>query len=263
MENYVDLLKEDWIQYFEEEMNLGKVKIDASGRFYGVQILSKNNPWVFNKCLSVDKPMNICNQAHDYFNRQMNFIHSYCHRCYKVVVMPTTVKQLFQLCDLQKEIDIPAKCGIEVRNYVPRLYGGYFYNRGVENGRDCYKRIKKLVHEQISPDITVILKRGCTEFEMKYGPSDQWKLVDGQEAREKRFAELYHEEISPKVPNPEYLIAYKKRTWLHWASDHFDETVLEFTGGQWLQQGVYYREFMKPYLFPQNKYVMYQEDGDD
>lgn len=44
----------------------------------------------------------------------------------------------------------------------------------------------------------------------------------------------------------------------HWASDHSDPTVLEYTGGQWLQQGKYNSQFIKPYLFSQTGYVTYE-----
>ncbi len=257
---YEQLFSDDWVRVFEREMRSGTIKLDDKLKFYSRQIVGLDNPWIFNDYLTGVNPLKICNAAHLYFNAEMNFIHSYCHKCFKVVVKPRTVKELFTLQELQQTMDRPAKAGIEIRGYVPKLYGGYFYNRGLSNGQECYKVVRKLVDEKISPDVDVILKKGCTEFEMKYGDSDKWAIVPGQEEKEVEFEKIYSESESPTMVYPKYLTSHKKREWLHWASDHYDETVKEFTGGQWLTRGQYYADFIKAYLFPQCKYVTYHEE---
>lgn len=253
---YQELYKKDWVRIFEAEMDTDRAKFDHDGNFMTIQKLSKNVPWIHNRYLAAEKPMNNCTKAHTYFSQQMNFIHSECHNCWKVVALLNTVEDLMNMEKLQRTMNRQAKCGIEARGYVSRLYGAYFYNKTLEEGYECLKYVRGIVPEGVK----VILKRGCTEFEMKYGPSDQWKIIEGQKAYEKEFEGLYSEDIGPNIDLPEHLRSHLKIRWLHWASDHFDATVLKYTGGQWLAQGIYNREFIKPYLFPQNRYVTYEEE---
>jgi hypothetical protein len=96
-----------------------------------------------------------------------------CFNCWKVVVRPRTVEELFKLLDLEIDYvriyDKPCKCGIETRDFVEGLYGGYFYNDSLQEGKECYEIVRKMVSERISPDIVVALKRGCTEYELEFG----------------------------------------------------------------------------------------------
>jgi len=97
-----------------------------------------------------------------------------CMDCWKVVVRPRNIKELIMLLELQEEYcDYPCKCGIERRDHVPALYGGYFYCNGKKEGLDRLDQVRELVHYHISPEVPVTLKRYCTEFELKFGPSDQ------------------------------------------------------------------------------------------
>lgn len=107
------------------------------------------------------------------------FIPRKCRNCWKVVVYPNTLKELLMLKKLMEEMvkEDPyclCKCGIEPRESVERNYGGYFYNNSLEHGVLRLEQVKRLVHEKINPDIRVLLKRGCTEFEREFGDSAMW-----------------------------------------------------------------------------------------
>ena len=260
---YDELTNEDWVRFFEGEIDRGGAKFDFDAKIKTVQKLSKNTPWIHNRYLAIDKIKDCCTQAHTYFNDEMGFIYSTCHSCWKVVVNLQNVKHLMQMYELQKDLLRQAKCGIELRAYVPKLYGAYFYADTLEECKELYKEVRQMVHDKISPKIKIILKRGCTEFEMKYGPSDKWEIHPKQKAMEDKFYnEMYKEEIGPPLELPPGLQAHIRRKWLHWASDHTDLTVLEYTGGVLLPQGIYNKEYIKPYLFIQNQFVTYHEDLD-
>ena len=119
-----------------------------------------------------------------------------CHNCWKVVVRPRTLEQLFTLLDIQTKLKLHSKCGIETRKTVNGLYGGYFYNKGPDAGMRCYKTVYQalaenkimstLLDEVDSKNKTVrlLLKRGCTEFEHKVGRSDEWEIKPEQHALE-------------------------------------------------------------------------------
>jgi hypothetical protein len=242
MTPYEELRKRDWVKYFEEHFKAGGVRFNKDGKFRVFERLIYDSPWVHSP-ISIEKDLeSSCSLYHEFFANKIGFIHSACHNCYKVVVMPNTVKQLFELCDYQKDINLPGKCGIEKRTYVPRLYGGYFYNQGLEMGRECHNLVKKGIHSLISKDIDVILKRGCTEFEMQYGPSDKWEIVPEQDEYEKKFEEVFVSDAAVPTEMPDYVIANVKCKWLHFAAEAKppDYTYKEFTGGNPLVTEVNY-----------------------
>ena len=65
------------------------------------------------------------------------------------MVRPNTIQQLFQLSAVQAELKMPCKCGIETRQYVKGHYGGYFYNRILYDGLECFEKVRKAVTDNI------------------------------------------------------------------------------------------------------------------
>ena len=124
---------------------------------------------------------------------EQKFVPRHCHNCWKVCVKLKTLQQLFNLHEMQKKLNRPSKCGIEVRESVPGLYGGYFYNKSFQAGLKCYDKVKAamLKNEFLAPLVDevdehgrttrVILKRGCTEFEHLIGDSNKWVVTPEQE----------------------------------------------------------------------------------
>ncbi len=158
-------------------------------------------------------------------------IPSPCHECYKVVVRPRSLDELFKLYTLQQKMDLPSKCGIEPREEVDALYGGYFYNKGLEAGRECYEKVKTAVAEAISPDVDIYLKRACTEFENDFGRSDKWTITEEQVALEKRLNDVF---IAPQldgVPTPLEKIR-NVNLWIKWAAQRGDKAYLNYTNGK-------------------------------
>ena len=176
-----------------------------------------------------------CLLYHHVFFEEYKHIHSYCRNCYKVVVKPRNIVEQFNLYEIQREIGCACKCGMEVRHTTNNLWGGYFYNRGLEAGREKYREVRELVNKHLSPETPVILKRYCTEFELGpdgLGPSDKTPDVTPEE----RQWEL---EVEAMFPNnngmgggqPIPVQAYVMKNWIHYAFEKHDETYLELTGG--------------------------------
>lgn len=180
-----------------------------------------------------------CYIWHTIIFNTLGFIPIGCMDCFKVVVRPKTLKQLFALLDLQLELNLPSKCGIEVRPVVRGLYGGYFYNKGLEAGLECFKLIKQKMSENpvlaplldvkdengVSKKIT--LKRGCTEFELRYGRSDQWRTTEGNLHQESLINN--HIVKKPAMKQSELMIRNLHARWIRFAWEHDDPTVDEFT----------------------------------
>ncbi|MBW2632347.1 MAG: hypothetical protein JRC90_11450 [Deltaproteobacteria bacterium] len=157
------------------------------------------------------------------------FLPSGCQQCFKVVVRPPTLKALFSLLELQKRLDKPSKCGIEHRLYVFGHYGGYFYTRGLEQGKRRYKEVRAAVDADpgLGPEIKVILKRACTEMEEAVGPSDKWEVFKDQMDLESLIYDSFNVDRiarSQSEMGQRYVVA----RWIEHAYSWGDETALEY-----------------------------------
>lgn len=110
------------------------------------------------------------------------FIPSECQGCYKVVIRPESYDDLLKLLPIMKTLDFPSKLGIEKRESVDALYGAYFYCNSLKEGKD---RLDTVNFALIGSGMTAFLKRGCTEYEAEFGPSDTWEVKPGQMEIEK------------------------------------------------------------------------------
>lgn len=173
------------------------------------------------------------------------FVPSSCMDCYKVVVRPRTLKELFTLAQVQYELDHASKCGIEVRHSVRGNYGGYFYNRGLAEGKACYEMVRKAVDERISPEITVLLKRSCTEMEHGVGPSDVWAVTPEQQHFEQLIESRFAMDI-PVLVQQNHLKEHVQRRWIEEAYKFGDPTVDEYIDGPLFEEYVTYHEEDEP-----------------
>lgn len=175
-----------------------------------------------------------------------SMVHSHCHECYKVVIAPRTVEELISLEEWQAQSGLECKCGIEIRDFVnrKRLYGGYFYNRGVEPGRRIYNKVKAFAglsfqnYETFSSKLRfsglysepmpVILKRGCSEFERALGDSAKWGATPEQQELEDWMLEHVGYDPFGQFKQPEVLKQSIRIAWLKWAHHNGDKTYLKF-----------------------------------
>jgi len=167
------------------------------------------------------------------------FITSPCLKCWKVVAKPFTLKELMALYEFQKEFtanymatDRFCKCGIEERPWTPYNYGGYFYNKSKQQGLERYEQVRKAM-DKINPKIPVILKRYCTEFEIKLGPSDKYKRFEGADILEKRIFDIIDLScIGKNVTQPADIVESNLAEWVKFAWDRGDPTAKDFNDGE-------------------------------
>jgi hypothetical protein len=166
-------------------------------------------------------------------------------------VRPRTIVELFDLYELQKEMDVPSKCGVEPRETVHGLYGGYFYCRGKERGLERYKQVRELVDKHLSPEVSVTLKRYCTEFEIgavgkdggkHQGPSDQIGDVTQEERDMEIYIEAHFPDMGFQGAHPDHLVAATMMGWIKWAYQHGDSTWQELSEEPLLSSVVTYHE---------------------
>ena len=188
-----------------------------------------DTPWLFRG----DKPPTDrnCVLFHGVILPYFNFIPAKCQECWKVVARPRTVKELFEISELQKESDRGSKAGIEKRHSVGGNYGAYWYNDSIEEGEECRKYVQGLCDEHLEPGIDVFLKRGCTEFEHKYGQSIDWEITPDAEEVEKIITDMIVMEDPGDRKQPDYLMEEIKMKWVEFAFERGDKTYLEYTDG--------------------------------
>lgn len=114
---------------------------------------------------------NGCKRHSQVFSKY-NIIPKYCFNCYKVLIEPHTIVELFKLMVIFEKLKLPKdntrKCTVETREQVSGAYKGFIYCRGTTEATEISKFIKKVISEEISSTIPVTLKRGCTEYAIAY-----------------------------------------------------------------------------------------------
>lgn len=198
--------------------------------------LAEEAPWVYIKGANAR-----CDIYHKVFYQCLSHIHSRCRRCWKVVVRPRSLVELFDLYEFQRIMGVPCKCGIEPRDSVHGLYGGYFYCRGEAEAQERWKQVRELVDESLSPKTSVILKRMCTEFELGTPPggdgthrptTDIPRHIGEYELQWEYDIEQLFPPIGYRNPQPDYLTAHTMLKWIHHAYSSGDKSYKKFTGGK-------------------------------
>lgn len=181
--------------------------------------------WVFPKDIYGQR----CDRLQMFFF-SFEGIHSGCLNCWKVVVRPRTIKELLQLYNLQVDMNVDCKCGLEDgRAYVSGCYGGYFYCKGKEEGLQRKLQVKKEVERQISKTLPVILKKGCTEFEQFIPNYENYEQPEDIKRWEVLF-EAYVEHYERGQQDPLFAL-HNIHKWFRKAWDIGDPTVREFNKG--------------------------------
>lgn len=256
MSFYTDIKEQDLLTEWQSEIDSGKYTINPEDHkiwnkqeLYKNYSLDANKPWIY-----VNNPIDLyCEWRHDTV-KLLKFIPSHCLNCWKVVVKPRAVTELFKLYTLQCNMSAAdpecyCKCGSEERNYVFGNYSGFFYTRSLEAGLERYSQVREAVDKEINSDVDVILKRYCTEFELAFGPSHAYKQPDDAA----RWEQLI-DEMCVMVPftytQSDRMKMKVMRRWIKHAWSVGDATLYKLTDG-------------KPIVMPCVTYHQQQEIADE
>ena len=232
MSIYSDLKDNDIVEMVKPMIAAGW-QLTTTGRLTCTQVMADETPW---RHVFPHPELNCSLWNHAVFVnvfRARGWVPTHCQSCFKVVARPQTLRQLFALESVQGDLGYPCKCGIELRPTVHGLYGGYWYTRSVEEGRERYRQVRAAVdaHPDLGPDVRVILKRACTEMEHAIGPSDQWVVHPGQLEIEQRLASVI-DIPNDSDPQPAVAIAHVHRRWIEFAYQWGDPTYADYTDGE-------------------------------
>lgn len=202
----------------EKLVEMGEFRVGESGRLRaGNPQGAKNTPWIF---LNHNTRHKFCGLWNSIYCGQFKLIPTPCRfSCWKTVIKPRTVEELFHVHDVLRATGLPSKCGADLRKYTFGPWAGFVYADTLEEGRRYYRTVRKV----ISDDIPIILKRGCTEME-RLKPSNTWDQITQAEVRlEERlndvfeFTELFFQQA-------EWLKARIKERWIERAIEIGDPT---------------------------------------
>lgn len=225
-------------------VNAGYYLRDEDGKLYADLKMGWETPWHHVKHANYLD----CNNWHTimFDLGGKKWVPSPCQNCFKVVVRPKDLRGLFALLELQKKMDVPSKCGIEVRPTVHGNYGGYFYNWGLEMGLQRYKDVREAIDntEHLGPGTKVLLKRACTEYELELGDSAKWEIKPEQMEWENLINEWVVRDVVYRK-QADHSLAYVHRKWIEHAYSIGDPTYADFTDGEPLH---------KPYVTYQHLY---------
>lgn len=155
-----------------------------------------------------------------------------CRACYKVKVVPRTLRELVAAWEIGKRIECLSKWGTDLGNpYSQNIYAGYFYTAGLDAARMIYKIARDAIdsHPKLGPDIAMSIKRGCSDYEALLGPSDRYEFSPEMAELETYLKSKFHSERGER---PHRLpLAH----WIDFAFRIGDDTYLDFTDGKRLR----------------------------
>lgn len=149
----------------DEVRQLFRKKLEVPGVFGGAGSLQifRGKPLY----LVDNMPPGGCARHKKIFSK-FNVIPEYCFDCYKVLIMPHTVVELFKLLMVFEGLLLPnnnnRKCMVEGRPDCTGTYKGFVYCRGHEEGKEVHDLMQGMVADHVSSSIPVTLTRGCSEF---------------------------------------------------------------------------------------------------
>jgi hypothetical protein len=166
----------------ERKMSAG---LDGKFRLHDEMNLART--WIIAKIC----PERSCGKWLSIYHRFYRILSPPCKDCWKVVMAPRTLTDLMEVQKLQEKLGWPAKAGLEQRDYTSGIgsYRAFWYcpfTKGLEGGRVHFKRVQKALEKHFGKEKIdwylehglFYLKRGCTELERDFGPSDKWDLID-------------------------------------------------------------------------------------
>jgi len=158
-----------------------------------------------------------------------------CRDCYKVKVTSSTLRQLMAVKEISEEFSCLAKSGAEVDNYENQsLYGTYFYLLGIQKARAVYRAVRRLIdaHAKLGPDVKVVIKRGCTNYEHHCGPSNQYTFDPRLREIEDYFSARYIQKKGEQTFEKKFDDTMRLLDMVRTAYRIGDDTYKDFTGGK-------------------------------
>ena len=112
-----------------------------------------------------------CGRQFSIFNN-FDIIPKFCFSCIKVTIDLDNVIELIKLFLIFENVRLPndntRKCMIDLRSISKANYRGFIYCRSIEEAEEVKVILDKIIKNNISENLDFKIKRGCSEFNLKY-----------------------------------------------------------------------------------------------
>ena len=159
-----------------------------------------------------------CDRHFEVFNT-FNAIPKFCFECFKVLIEPNNVVDLFKLYFVFDNLNLKnnntRKCMIELRSNISGSYKGYIYCSSLNEANEIRDQVDEIVKKKIEKNIPTNVKRGCSEFGISY--PEYKKINDGNSKLMKYNKEWKEKEklIDDKRSERNILVKEKLQKSLH------------------------------------------------
>jgi len=158
-----------------------------------------------------------------------------CQDCYKIKVSTRSLRAMMAVKGIAEATAYSTKSGSDVDNPTnSSLYSTYLYFDGIVPALETFRNLRRQLdeHPDLGPDVAATIKRGCSNYERKVGPSDRYafdaRLADVEAYLRERFVDCRPPRSTPK----EAVKALRMLRLIEIAYRIGDETYKDFTGGK-------------------------------
>jgi hypothetical protein len=158
-----------------------------------------------------------------------------CGACFKVKISTRTLRALMSAREIAERTDFTTKSGAQVDNPTnDSVYSTYIYVSGLEAARAVHASLRPQIDADpnLGAGVGMTVKRGCSNYERKCGPSDRYTFDPGLGAAEAYLAERFVSERPPKRHAPEAVAAMRMLRLVQIAYRIGDPTYKDFTDGK-------------------------------
>jgi len=154
-----------------------------------------------------------------------------CEPCFKVKLVPRSLRELVALYEVARAIPCGSKWGVDFFNpHSQNLYAGYFFVSGLEAARALVPEVRRAIagNAKIGAELPIVIKRGCSNYEVALGPSDSYAFRPELGEVESWLQSQWR----APATNGKSLAEILYGTWVPFAFQIGDDSYLDFTGGR-------------------------------
>lgn len=172
-----------------------------------------------------------------------SFVPEFCRlRCYKVVVKTRNFFEAMRFRDTMLAAPrlcgcltpLMGKTGVDEREYTDGHFNGFIYCDGLNDAREKWKIVRQLLdaHVEDGANIPVIIKRTCTEFERKHGPTDGafWQSMSDEDLQFQRLLEDIYKGMKASSVQPDWMQNKVIARMVKWANTFSDKSWTRYFG---------------------------------
>lgn len=155
-----------------------------------------------------------------------------CRTCFKVQMKPRSLRELHASYTMVQDLPYAFKSGVGLSaRYQSGPYTTLFYLQSLEQARHVYTEVaERMAQNEVLRDVPLVIKRGCTEYEMFCGPSDKFSFApDLPEIEAALLARLRPVSKALRTQVPVQGVFMR---WIQAAYQIGDETYKDYTDGK-------------------------------